>query len=47
MVIFVNSVFDRIILFFILIGEQKNQIACYFSSGWNVYGLGSALLDFK
>lgn len=47
MFIFVYSVFHRIILFLIFVREQKNQIACYFSSGWNVYGLGSALLDFK
>lgn len=40
--------FDRIILLpLFLVGEQKNQIPCYYSPCWNSYGLGSATLDFK
>lgn len=48
MFIFVNCVFERIIpLSLILVGEQKNQIPCYFSSSWNLFGLGSAMLGFR
>lgn len=32
---------------YIGVGEQKNQIPCYFSSGWNLFGLSSAKLEFR